>query len=93
MHDQSVHSGRCFILFVFFVCLFFFVAFLFFIFWEKKYDEIGKNRGYLELGMLLNFGPAEQAENVLSLYNAPYSDFRWLQHEVGTLALLKLYLV
>ena len=50
-----------------FFCIFF-VAFLFLIFFLKNYDEIGKNRGYLALGMgpnLPNFGPAEQAKNAL----------------------------
>ena len=55
----------CFFFFVVVFFFFFFVAFLFFIFWGKKYDEIGKNRGYLALGMGQNFGPTEQVKNAL----------------------------
>ena len=61
LHDQSIHSRRLhFYLFFFFVAFFFSLLFL-----GKKYDEIGKNRGYLALAMGMNFGPAEQAENAL----------------------------
>ena len=65
LQDQSVHSGRRFRFFFLFCFFFGGISFLHFL--GKKYDEIGKNRGYLALGMGPNFSPAEQAENALVL--------------------------
>ena len=64
LRDQSVHSGQRFVFFV----IVFFCGISFLHLFGKNYDEIGKNRGYLALGMTPNFGPAEQAENALLLH-------------------------